>query len=101
MISETDTQFLNLLPKVNYNAPTTFLQYTFQSCNIMEVEHEGQLKLQVTITLRRNIGMIFLVTYLPTLLMNIINQSSNYLRSNENDRLGDIIKVNITSMMVL
>ena len=52
-------------------------------------------------TLRRRPGMIVLVTYLPTLLMNIINQCTNYLRSKENDHFGDIIKVNITTMVVL
>ena len=45
--------------------------------------------------------MIVLVTYLPTILLNIINQCTNYLRSKENDHFGDIIKVNITCMVVL
>ena len=45
--------------------------------------------------------MIVLVTFLPTLLMNIINQCTNYIRSKDNDHFAEIIKVNITCMMVL
>ena len=42
---------------------------------------------------------IFLVTYLPTILMNIINQAVVYLVSGSSQDL--IITVNITCMMVL
>ena len=39
------------------------------------------------------------MTYLPTILMNIINQATNYLDGTQFS--GDIIKVNMTCMMVL
>ena len=52
-----------------------------------------------TAELRRNILSILLVTYLPTLLMNLINQATNYISSPEKYEL--IITVNITCMMVL
>ena len=42
---------------------------------------------------------IFMVTYLPTILMNIINQATNYISGE--DRYQTIFDVNITSMMVL
>ena len=42
---------------------------------------------------------IVLVTYLPTLLMNIINQATNYITGDSKYDL--IITVNITSMVVL
>ena len=42
---------------------------------------------------------ILLVTYLPTLLMNIINQATNYITGDSKYVL--IITVNITSMVVL
>ena len=42
---------------------------------------------------------ILLVTYLPTLLMNIINQATNYITGDSKYDL--IITVNITSMVVL
>ena len=40
-----------------------------------------------------------MVTYLPTILMNILNQATNYLTGDSRHEL--IITVNITSMMVL
>ena len=49
--------------------------------------------------LSRNHVMIFLSTYLPTILMNIINQASNYISSE--DKYSMIYTINITCMMVL
>ena len=51
------------------------------------------------IILGRNILSIFMVTYLPTILMNIINQSTVYIRSD--GKYEFIITVNITCMVVL
>ena len=53
----------------------------------------------ITVTLTRNLQSIILVTYLPTLLMNLINQATNYISSPDKYEL--IITVNITCMMVL
>ena len=52
-----------------------------------------------TVRLTRNLVSILLVTYLPTVLMNIINQATNYISSPDKYEL--IITVNITCMMVL
>ena len=51
------------------------------------------------VTLSRNTQSIILVTYLPTILMNIINQATSYIRADNAYEL--IITVNITCMMVL
>ena len=40
-----------------------------------------------------------MVTYLPTILMNMINQAINYIRGA--DKYGMIYAINITCMMVL
>ena len=40
-----------------------------------------------------------MVTFLPTILMNIVNQATNYISGD--DRYSLIITVNITCMMVL
>ena len=48
---------------------------------------------------RQKFLSIFMVTYLPTILMNIINQATNYLSGDSKYDL--VITVNITSMMVL
>lgn len=42
---------------------------------------------------------IFMVTYLPSILMNIINQAANYIKGE--DRYQIILELNITSLMVL
>ena len=40
-----------------------------------------------------------MVTYLPTILMNIINQATNYIKGD--DKYSMIYTINITCMMVL
>ena len=55
--------------------------------------------LRIFIKLERSILSIIMVTYLPTILMNILNQATNYLSGDSKYDL--VITVNITSMMVL
>ena len=52
-----------------------------------------------TVHLKRNLWNVLLTTYLPTILMNLINQATNYISSPDKYEL--IITVNITCMMVL
>ena len=59
----------------------------------------GKTSLEIKIQFDRQISNIILVTYLPTILMNIINQATNYFVGDE--FFGDVIAVNITCMMVL
>ena len=42
-----------------------------------------------------------MVTYLPTILMNIINQATNYIAAKGDSKFEMIYTINITSMMVL
>ena len=55
--------------------------------------------IMIEVELGRDFTSIFTITYLPTILMNIINQATNYLDNAEHLEL--IITVNITSLMVL
>ena len=59
----------------------------------------GEQGLQVEILLERKLSSIFFVTYLPTILMNVINQMTNYFKGD--DIFEGIIVVNLTCMMVL
>ena len=43
-----------------------------------EIE-SGEKRLKVTMVLGRKFFGIFMVTYLPTIMMNIINQASNFI----------------------
>ena len=56
-------------------------------------------RIVIEVELGRDFTSIFTITYLPTILMNIINQATNYLDNAEHLEL--IITVNITSLMVL
>ena len=55
--------------------------------------------LSITIFLKYRFFSIFMVTYLPTILINIINQATNYITGDSKYDL--IVTVNMTSMMVL
>ena len=57
------------------------------------------LGLTVSVELGSNLMSVFLVTYLPTILINIINQATNYLETESKCDL--LITVNVTCMMVL
>ena len=39
----------------------------------------GEKRLKVTMTLTRDFNSIFMVTYFPSILMNVINQASNFI----------------------
>ena len=61
--------------------------------------HTNHTLVTVQEILTREMTVTILVTHLPTLLMNLINQMSNYVTSES--RYEFIITVNITCMMVL
>ena len=51
--------------------------------------------LRITVQFEQQLFGIFMVTYLPTILMNILNQATNYLAPGDT-RHDLIITVNIT-----
>ena len=59
----------------------------------------GRNMTRVTMVLRRKIWNIFMETYLPTILMNMINQFSNYITGDT--KYDMIYTINVTCMMVL
>ena len=61
---------------------------------------ENNVGLVYTVYLHRKIGNIILVTYLPTLLMNLINQATNYIPDSP-DKNEIVLATNTTCMMVL
>ena len=97
------TGVANGLTKFNCNIihPTfkTVGQYNVEQWTLEPVMKDAENMITVTMTLSRSFSSIFMVTYLPTILMNIINQATNYLTVT--DRYDLIITVNITCMMVL
>ena len=75
-------------------------QYILHDINMQEtILDNGDQGVQVEIVLERRISGIVLTTYFPTILMNVINQSTMYL---ECDRFFEaIITTNITCKTVL
>ena len=62
-------------------------------------EKTGRNVTKVTMILSRKITSIFMETYLPTILMNMINQATNYISAE--DKYSLVYTINITCMMVL
>ena len=85
---------------VEYHGPSHVGVYRIENVSFLSLDNDGDRRdIVILIQLGRDFRSIFLVTYLPTLLINIINLATNYL--DYRDHLEAIITVNITSLMVL
>ena len=100
-MKERFTNFINILPQVIDDGPTSFSEYTIKEWNVNLEKNGSKTRLRLGLRLKRNAGMIIMIVYLPTILMTIINQSINYLSSGENKDFGYILEVNVTCMIVL
>ena len=92
-----DSNLTNInLRELNNEGQSEFGQYVILS---WDVENTNKKYVEVKMVLSRKIGSIFMVTYLPTILMNLANQATNYIRSE--DHFSLVYTINITCMMVL
>ena len=100
-IINTNEEIVNLVPlNIQYVGSYSIAQYTVKDISFHTQSFVGVGSgIQVRIAFGRDFISIFSVTYLPTILMNIVNQSTNYLDNSE--FLEAIITVNITCLMVL
>ena len=93
----------NSLTKINSSLkhPTRKLigQYEIKGWDMKHHLTDSKDVIRISISLTKRPLSIFMMTYLPTLLMNIINQATNYISGDSKYDL--IIEVNITSMVVL
>ena len=97
-----DEIFLNLTTTVIDSGPSEVSRYVVKKWNIEQITNEGgRTKLKLRVLLGRRYMMVLLIVYLPTILMNLINQGTNYFRIKGNDHFPEIIMVNITCMIVL
>ena len=99
-LSGTMNNLIKLIPTlpIASHRPSSVGQYSVKGWKIESgILEEGTMGVKVTIKLGRSIGSIFTVTYLPTILMNLVNQATNYSKNN----YDLLITVNITCMMVL
>ena len=84
-----------------YNeGPKTSGQFIVNSWRMeSKSDQAGDKMVRITVSLRRKMISIFMVIYLPTILMNLINQATNYIVG---DTKYDLVyTINITCMMVL
>ena len=76
------TSFVNFEPlTINFKENQVVNQYKIKEWKIENSKHRNII--QISVVFSKQFSVIFLVTYLPTLLMNIINQATNYIE-NEN-----------------
>ena len=66
---------------INDLGPSFVNQYILSGWHLFPSTMKGGITrtMELTLVLRRQILNIFIVTYLPTILMNIINQAVNYI----------------------
>ena len=64
-------------------------QYKIKEWKIEEIQKHGNGKvIQISVTFSRELSVIFFVTYLPTIMMNIINQATNYIEDENKGRFS-------------
>ena len=91
---------LKMVEDIRDAGPSTVDQYVVLGWTMEEDNVTQQATgLTVSVKLGSNLVSVFLVTYLPTILMNFINQATNYLETESKCDL--VITVNVTCMMVL
>ena len=84
----------DLKPRLVNKGPAAFGQYLLENWTI-QAEHDetrGKIVL-VRLVMSRDFTSIFMVTYLPTILMNIVNQATNHYSGE--DKYSLIITVNM------
>ena len=87
-------------PRLVDKGPLEFGQYLVEIWTIeTEVDESVGKLVAIRLFLSRKINSIFMVTYQPTILMNIVNQATNYITGD--DKYSLIYTINITCMMVL
>ena len=90
----------DITPSFVKTGQDTFGQFVIENWRIEGREDDTNGKMiEISMTLRRDITSIFMVTFLPTILMNLINQASNFITGQE--KYSMIYTINITCMMVL
>ena len=94
-IEGTSNSLTNFKPKEIVNlGPDMLGQYYIQEWSIYEdiIDGTDEKIITASVTLSRQILSVFMVTYLPTILMNIINQTLNYISGDTKESLSKTIQ---------
>ena len=101
-LKNIDKTFAKLDLHIVPNGPGMVSHYTVRKWEIIEDADGGdKLKFNARVLLNRKTPMIIIAVYLPTLLLSIISQATNYLNYEGSNYFGVIMQVNITTMTVL
>ena len=92
-------ELTNIKHTLKYPTQKLIGQYEIMGWKIENQQKESKNVITISISLDKRQISILMMTYLPALLMNIINQATNYITGDSAYDL--IITVNITSMVVL
>ena len=92
-------RFTKINHTLKYPARKSIGQYDIIGWKIENQETESKNVITITISMAKRKFNIIMMNYVPALLMNIINQATNYITGDSKYDL--IITVNITSMVVL
>ena len=98
-LNSADADFVYFSPqKIIDKGPSKVGQYQVKGWVFEKITLDnGKKGLVFSVQLERNVLSIFFITYLPTILMNLINQATNYFDEN----FDLLLTINITCMMVL
>ena len=97
-IHDAETDFVHLSPQtIIDNGPADVGQYQVKGWVFEKITINNENGLMFSVQLQRNILRIFFITYMPTILMNLINQATNYI----DNHFDLLLTINITCMMVL
>ena len=97
----TDKTFASLDLRLIDKGPANASYYLVRKWEVVEVTSGRTLKFKAKVFLSRRTSMTVVAIYLPTLLLTIISQATNYLNSEEQSYFGIVVKLNISTMLVL
>ena len=105
-MDETFTKSIRLIPEIVDDGPSMFSQYYIKNWTIKSEEKDSKFMITIKLHLHRNVLMILLVVYVPTLMVTVINQAMNYMGINAGSEgrgggFEHTIEVNISCMVVL
>ena len=95
-IQGVENKLMDLYPyNIRNEGPTSVNEYVIEDWKLVPSILEGSdLKImKIAMILSRKVKNIFLVTYLPTIFMNLINQATNYVVSESRVRIEKEISI--------
>ena len=100
-IQGVENKLMDLYPyNIRNEGPTSVNEYVIENWILAPSILEGaKLKgsnlkiMKIAMILSRKVKNIFLVTYLPTIFMNLINQATNYVVSESRERIDKEISI--------